>query len=148
MHKFTFYIILISLVLSCTSNTIYDKPDDLIEKEKMIELITQIQLANGARSSKNKNGVRKIEYMSLVYKNFGVDSAQFAESNLYYSSKIDEYAEIFKRVQDNLDALVEEYEQKRIIRDSIKNLERDELRKKNKKNREKSDFIQPKDVEK
>lgn len=132
MIKKISFTIIFTLVLSCTSNTIYKKPDNLIEKELMVELITQIQLANVVGDVKNKKGVRKIEYMSLVYKNFGIDSAQFAQSNLYYSSKIDEYADIFQEVQRNLEALNKEYETQKEIRDSIKRIERIEIREKTK----------------
>jgi ribosomal protein S20 len=146
MNKIISFTIIFTLVLSCTSNTIYKKPHNLIERELMVELITQMQLANGARSSKNKNGVRKIEYMSVVYKNFGIDSVRFAESNLYYSSKIDEYADIFQEVQRNLDALNEKYEALKEIQDSVKRMERKEIREKNKTNREKNELLQPRGV--
>jgi|TARA_B110000879_G_C11058204_1_gene465633 hypothetical protein len=146
MNKIISFTIIFTLVLSCTSNTIYKKPDNLIEKELMVELIIQIQLANGARSSKNKNGVRKIEYMSVVYKNFGIDSVRFAESNLYYSSKIDEYADIFQEVKHNLNALKEEHEALKEIQDSIKRMERKEIREKNIINRKKNELLQPRGV--
>ena len=146
MNKIISFTIIFTLVLSCTSNTIYKKPDNLIEKELMVELIIQIQLANGARRSKNKNGVRKIEYMSVVYKNFGIDSVRFAESNLYYSSKIDEYADIFKEVKHNLNALKEEHEALKEIQDSIKRMERKEIREKNIINRKKNELLQPRGV--
>lgn len=147
MNKIISFAIIFTLVLSCTSNTIYKKPDNLIEKELMIELITQMQLANGARSAKNKKGVRKIEYMALVFKKFGIDSARFAESNLYYSSKIDEYANIFKEVKRNLDTLNKKHEAQRETRDSIKEIKRKEIRNKNKSTREKTEFLQPRGVE-
>ena len=145
MKKLIPFIIVFTLVLSCTSNTIYEKPDNLIEKNLMIELITQMQIANGARSSKNKNGVRKIEYMSLVYKRFGIDSAQFAESNLYYSSNIDEYADIFQEVKRVLETLEKDQEVKEIIRDSLENIKREEIRKKSIKDNKK-ELLQPRGV--
>lgn len=43
--------------------------------------------------------------MSLIYRKYGIDSAEFAINNLYYTSSIDEYEEIFAAVQKRLKKL-------------------------------------------
>lgn len=122
MKQFSQFILLILFVASCTSNTIYKKPTDLIEKDEMINLILEIQIANGARNIKNKDDKRLIEYMPLVYEKYGIDSAQFANSNFYYSSRIDDYTKMLKAVQARLAKLEKEYDRKVFLDDSINKL--------------------------
>lgn len=145
MNKIISFLVIFILVLSCTSNTIYKKPDDLIQKDLMIELIGQMQIANAARSSKNLNKERSLEYMALVYNKYGIDSARFARSNFYYSTKIDEYKKMMQQVKADLNqlkkhqdfivkesdslkrinsrALISEKKKERLLKDSIKTID-------------------------
>lgn len=119
MIQFIRFTLLFLLVISCTSNTIYKKPANLISEEQMVDLIFDIQLANGARNIKNKDGKRLIEYMPLVYEKYGIDSAQFAQSNFYYSTKIDDYTKLLKKVQTRLAKMEKEYDAKVQLNDSL-----------------------------
>jgi hypothetical protein len=89
-------------LVACTSNTIYKKPEDLIPPDQMVDLLTDIYLANGAYSVTNKFGQNKVEYMPLVYEKYHIDSARFHHSNIYYMSRIDEYEAIYKEVKKRL----------------------------------------------
>ena len=95
MKKKVLIFFLLIVFISCTSTTIYKKPDRLISKEKMIELWTDIYIARGAKHIKTKDLRKNINYTPLVLKKHQIDSLQFRESNLYYTSKIDEYEKIF-----------------------------------------------------
>ncbi|OIQ40315.1 MAG: hypothetical protein BM563_03305 [Bacteroidetes bacterium MedPE-SWsnd-G1] len=119
MKQFTQYLILILFIVSCTSNTIYKRPDDLIKKDEMIALILDIQLANGARNIKNSDGQRLVEYMPLVYEKYGIDSARFARSNYYYSTRIDDYTKMLRAVKERLGKMEKEYDRKVFVQDSI-----------------------------
>jgi hypothetical protein len=111
LNRFYFAFIGITIILmSCTSNTIYKKPDDLIPKNKMIELMTDIYIANAATNVHNIHEERQKNYMYLVYKKYGIDSAQFAGSNQYYISKIDEYKKMHEKVQKRISKLKKEKE--------------------------------------
>ena len=100
-------------------------------------LIQEMMIASSAKHVKNKNFERKIEYMSLVYDQFKIDSTRFQTSNLYYMSKIDVYQEIFVNAKDRLEkqkAFYEEINNKKdpIVSDSLK-----KIRVRNKKKLEK-----------
>ncbi len=122
MKKLTAVILLLILVISCTSNTIYKKPNDLISEDLMVNLIVDMQIANSARNTKNKEGIRKLEYMPLVYEKFGIDSARFARSNFYYSTKIDDYSKLLKKVKAKLENMERDFSEQVEIQDSIKNI--------------------------
>jgi len=104
------HIILITLFVSCTSRTIYKEPKNLIPKEQMIDLWTDIYIANAAKTVKNNKLERKINYMPLVYKKYNIDSARFMESNIYYTSKIEDYEKMFNEVLVRIKKIKEPYE--------------------------------------
>ena len=132
------YIILILLVgitlilQSCRSNTILKKPENLIPKDQMVDLLTDMYLASGAENVKNLNLQRKINYYTIVFEKYQIDSTQFKESNYYYTSRIDDYDEILEKVQVRIDNLSDKYETERRVTDSIKRFERDSIRTLNK----------------
>ena len=96
------YMFLLFFITSCTSKTIYKKPENLIEKEKMIQIWTDIYIARGARTIKTKDLRKNINYLPLVFEKYDIDSARLSESNLYYTSKIDDYQKMFEEVQRRL----------------------------------------------
>ncbi len=130
MKKFIPFILLLTFVFSCTSNTIYKKPNDLISEDLMVDLILDMQIANGARNSKNKEGKRILEYMPLVYEKYGIDSARFAKSNFYYSTVIDDYTKILRRVKSRLDIMEKEFDVLVKIQDSLNKKEKKDIKKK------------------
>ena len=106
MNKFFTYILVgfLALLVSCTSNTIYKKPDNLIPREQMVDLLTDMFIARAAHNIKNKDDKQKINYMPLVYEKYKIDSLRFIDSNLYYMSRVDEYEAIYKEVEARLTA--------------------------------------------
>ncbi|AMC11227.1 hypothetical protein Lupro_08145 [Lutibacter profundi] len=129
MNKFLHIIILSMFLGACTSNTILKKPKDLIPKEEMVDLLTDIFIANGAMSVKNTNLKRNVNYFPFVFEKYKIDTTRFKESNYYYTSRIDDYDYILGKVDKRLKALKHQYENDLKIRDSIKRIEKDSLRK-------------------
>ena len=98
-----------------------EKPENLIPKDKMVDMLTEAYLANAARSVVNKSIVSKgIRMDSLVYKNFGVDSLQFAQSNEFYAADVNVYMEIFKKVEARLAGMQKKMDSLREIEKSRK----------------------------
>lgn len=120
MNKFL-YIFLVFFVVACTSNTIIKKPDNLIPKDKMVELLTDMFMASGADNIKNIHQKRKVNYFPLVFEKHQIDSTQFKESNFYYISKIDDYEAILKRVDVRLKKMKKEFDDERKLLDSLEN---------------------------
>lgn len=120
MKKISYLLIFIFL-FSCTSNTIFEKPKDLIPKDTMSLLIQEMSIATSSKYIKNKHLEKNIEYTPLVYDRFRIDSARFQTSNLYYMSKIDLYQEILLDAKANL-------EKQKMFFDKIKK-RKDSLRK-------------------
>ena len=101
MKKTLFFLVLIFMV-SCTSNTILEKPKDLIPKDSMVLLLTDLFIAKSAFNEKNIKNQRKINYIPLVYNKYKIDSTRFKSSNFYYTSKLEEYELIYNEVNEIL----------------------------------------------
>ncbi|MGI9530199.1 DUF4296 domain-containing protein [Lutimonas sp.] len=97
--------LMILLFWSCNDKVTYEKPEDLIGKEKMTDLLYEMHIAIGTSNLRNIHLEKNRNYLSLVYEKYGVDSTQFATSNLYYTSNIIEYEEIYEEVERRLDTL-------------------------------------------
>ncbi len=112
MKRIAFFL-LVSFLTSCESKVSYTKPDNLIPKDKMVDLLYDMHLAIGTSNVTNKNLEKNRNYLSLVYEKYGVDSVQFAMSNTYYTSNINDYEDIFKEVHKRLETLHESYKTER-----------------------------------
>jgi len=125
MKKRVLIIFVFSLFVSCTGNTIYEKPKDLIPKDSMVLLLKDLYLATAAKNIKNINLQRRFSYAPLVYQKYQIDSLRFHRSSLYYTSKVDFYEPMLKEVLTSLEedrALFAEQKKVRdsIVRDSLK----------------------------
>ncbi len=142
----TSYFLLFFFLVSCTSNTIFEKPEDLIPKDTMSILIQEMLIASSAEYIKNKNLERNVNYMPLVYDRFKIDSVRFQKSNEYYMSKIDEYQEIFEDVKNSIEQQKAKLDKLKTEKDSLR-LDSIKMRKKYKQELKKLDTL-PKNLDK
>ena len=118
---------LISFV-GCNSVDRPKKPKNLIAKDKMSEIMYDLYILNAAKGVNRKllerNGIMPLEH---VYKKYGIDSLQFAESNTYYAYDMETYSAITEKVKTNLQKGKDIYEEltkeEERVRDSIKEAE-------------------------
>jgi hypothetical protein len=96
------YLFIFIFFLSCTSNTIFKKPKDLIPRDTMSLLLQEMMIASSATFIANKKQQKNINYMPFVYDKFKIDSTRFDLSNYYYMSKIDVYQEIVESAKNSL----------------------------------------------
>lgn len=121
-------IFILIFIISCTSNTIYKKPEDLISKDQMVDLLVDMQISLGAKTTKNKDGESKLEYMHLIYEKYNIDSTRFASSNFYYTTDIDQYNDILKEVKSRLNNMLGEYELAQKLKDSLERVSKSILK--------------------
>ncbi|MDO9038190.1 MAG: DUF4296 domain-containing protein [Lutibacter sp.] len=134
MKKISFILLLSVFFMACTSNTIIKKPDNLIPKNQMEDLITDMLIAAGAENIKNINLERNVNYFPLIFEKYGIDSTRFKESNYYYTSQIDDYEKILRKVDERLKALKEKLDNEIKLQDSLKNDSMKNIRENFKKN--------------
>jgi hypothetical protein len=110
-----------TLLASCSSNTIYDEHKDLIPKDSMVLLLKDLYLATSAKSIKNKKQQKKISYTPLVYNTYKIDSLRYSASNLFYNSKVDDYEPMLDQVMALLKKEQVFFTEAKKIKDSIFN---------------------------
>ncbi|MDN3678162.1 DUF4296 domain-containing protein [Flavobacterium paronense] len=93
----------IFLFFSCNSNSV-DKPKNLIEKDKMVAILYDISLLEAIKSQNINGGITAKTGNDYIYKKYKIDSTQFANSNKYYASDIEEYKKMFEKVKEKLNA--------------------------------------------
>ena len=124
MKKISGIFIFLFLV-SCTSNTIFEKPQNLIPSDTMSLLLQEMVIASSAKFMKNKGQQKNINYMPLVYEKFKIDSSRFETSNQYYMSTIDKYQEILEGAKASLGSRNEVFKK---IKTRLDSLRKDSIR--------------------
>ncbi|WP_456376481.1 DUF4296 domain-containing protein [Lutibacter sp.] len=142
MNKFIYIAVFSVFFIACTSNTIIKKPKNLIPKEQMVDLLTDIFLANGGDNIKNLHLQRNVNYFPLIFEKYQIDTIRFKESNYYYTSRIDDYDEILGKVNMRLKALKIQYDTEIRLTDSINHTKKDSLRKRKPRESYKTDMIE------
>lgn len=121
------YIICV-LVFAISCGRGIEKPDNLISKSKMVDVIVDLTLLNSApavdKSVLEKKGIKPEAY---VYMKYNIDSLQFVESNNYYSYNIDDYQDIYGRVKTRLNQKKEAYK-KQEEKERLEKKKRDSIR--------------------
>ena len=84
-------------------NNAIDKPDNLIEKDKMIDILYDVSLLEAIKSQNISGGISNKNANIYLYKKYKIDSVQFAQSNKYYASDIEEYKKMFEEVKSRLE---------------------------------------------
>lgn len=110
--KHTVIVILVSmLVSSCYKISGPEKPNNLISKDKMVNILIDLRIMSAA-TGKNQNILFEngIESYNYIYNKYDIDSLQFALSNSYYAFYLNEYDEIYDRVKDSMESLKKEFE--------------------------------------
>ena len=133
MKRILIFLLIFS-ALSCKTNNIDkpERPDNLISKNEMVEIIYDMSLITSAKGVNKKiiesKGIVPQDY---VFKKHNIDSLQFALSNEYYAYNLKVYEDIYNKVRIKLNSdkthfnTIVEAEQK--VKDSINKAKRKEL---------------------
>jgi len=103
MKKYFLLLIGFSFLVSCDDKV--EKPDNLIEKEKMDDIIYDLTILQAMRGSfQARLDSSNVNPANYVYKKYNIDSAQFVNSNRYYASDVAAYNRMYNRVNERLTA--------------------------------------------
>ncbi|MCH2034251.1 MAG: DUF4296 domain-containing protein [Tenacibaculum sp.] len=129
MKKIHYLIPVLLFIVSCTGNTIYKKPENLIPRDSMVLLLTDMHIASAAKQTKNKFSAKDVNYMHFVYEKYKIDSVRFESSNKYYTSIIDKYDKLLNEVKANLQEKGTVIQREINASDSIKKSQKKDLKK-------------------
>lgn len=123
-------IILVFIIFGCEPKLKPKKPDNLISKSEMTNVLYDMFIVSSAKGiSRPKFEEKGIDPEKYILRKYDIDSTQFAESNDYYAHDIEVYKSIIEGVKTRinvkkteLSALEKkEKEEKERIKDSIRN---------------------------
>ena len=129
-------VVLIILFFACEGDNRPPKPDDLIAKKEMVDLLYDIQIINSAKSvNKHLLENQGVDPEDYIFNKYKIDSSRFARSNAYYAYDTDTYEKILDEVENRLDSMEQYYNdlynqeeiEKKRKRDSAGNM-RDKVR--------------------
>lgn len=117
-------LLLMLVVFSCQNLDKIDKPENFIEEDKMIEILTDIAFVKAAKGSYKKVfDIEKINPELYILEKHGIDSLVFAENNRWYISQLDDYEKIFNKVKKNIEVSKIKFEKLKKEEDSLKKIE-------------------------
>lgn len=106
LKRLSLFLGIMLVATSCYQYNKPEKPNDLIPKDQMVNILIDIKLLTSA-NGKNKKPLEdnNLHPEAYIYKKYSIDSLRFANSNNYYSFYADEYNEIYSTIKDSLGKL-------------------------------------------
>ncbi len=103
MKRKVFLAFLLLALLACNPTGI-EKPDNLIEEEKMVDILHDLYLIEGIRQANPASfQERKLVSSSYIYHKYHIDSLQFVQSDRWYAADMEQYKKMYDRVLERLD---------------------------------------------
>ena len=102
MRYFSKIIVLLLILAGCQDVKYPEKPENLLSKEKMVQMLADAYIGNASRSKSYNNRILRtngVHLDSILYKKHQVDSLTFVKSNAYYASDLVIYTEIMTEVE-------------------------------------------------
>lgn len=94
---------LVLFLASCNHNAV-EKPENLIEEEVMTNILYDLSIMEAMKSQNpyapQNQSMNPKDY---IFKKYKIDSLQFATSNRYYVSQIEEYKKMYDKVNERLE---------------------------------------------
>ena len=129
------YTCLLSLILVCGCQDLkeIEKPEKLLDKSQMKNLIYDMVLLDASISvNEKKIEDLSISTMDFLSKKYNLDSTAIRQNIQYYNLKFDDNLDIYQKVKDSIIRLEKSYQKIAKARDSIKKRKkriRDSIRK-------------------
>ncbi len=111
MKQIGLFSILLLLLYSCDKGSQPDKPDYLISKYKMEQILFDLYTINAAKGvNKKLMESQGLVPETYILNKYAIDSAQFASSNSYYAHTPEIYKAIVENVKRRLEKKKNEFE--------------------------------------
>jgi hypothetical protein len=112
--KFSVFIAFFLVFTACSekASESYPEPDNLLEKEEMVEILTELTFLESAYQVKY---IQVSRYSSLIdqqadslFRALGTDKKSFEESIEYYTRHQEDLVEIYQQVKSNFEKRIAE----------------------------------------
>ncbi|HEX9981309.1 MAG TPA: DUF4296 domain-containing protein [Flavobacterium sp.] len=97
-------IIFLFLISAACGKSVVEKPDNLIDEDKMADIMYDLAVLEALQSQKQVYLItNNIDPDKYIYKKYKIDSLQFAKSNQYYASDLAKYQKLYEKVHKRLE---------------------------------------------
>ena len=101
MKKFILLLFSLFFFASCTENV--QKPEHLLDKEVMENILYDISILQATQSFKQKSLSEKNIIPSVyIYEKYNIDSTTYIQNYKYYASDIKSFKKMYKRVDEKI----------------------------------------------
>lgn len=103
MKKIFCLVLSVITLVSCGQSYIAEKPDNLIEEDRMVNMLYDLSLLQASYSVIDLHE-KKIDGKEFLKSKYGIDSLTFAKSHKYYASQPEKYQKMQKQIVERLEA--------------------------------------------
>ncbi|MDD3003420.1 DUF4296 domain-containing protein [Flavobacterium sp.] len=102
MKKSILFLLMVILFANCESKIIQE-PEKLISEDQMVAILYDLYVLNAVRNNSfSDSELQDITPAQYIYHKYKIDSLQFAQSDKYYATNVDEYEKLHERVTTKL----------------------------------------------
>jgi hypothetical protein len=138
--KIVLFFLLISLMISCKEEVV-KKPENLIEKEVMVDILYDLSLLEAINFQTSKPlESYKLTPSQYIYRKYKIDSLEFVQNNMYYASDYKTYKKMNEQINARLDknkilmeAVIKKEKKKALFLEKSKSKKTDSISKQKKK---------------
>lgn len=104
MKKYGLLFITILLVITGCKDNYVKKPNNLIDRDVMIDIIYDLSILEAAKSQTMGVQSSYLKTSEFLKKKYKIDSLTFAENTKYYASDIKDYQKMYNEVKERIAA--------------------------------------------
>lgn len=113
VKKYIVFLIAVTLMVAACEEPVVKKPRKLIPRDKMVEMLTDIHIAESVFQNRRYSGEQILKFTEAdfyysILKKYNVADSVFEQSLIYYASLPIEYEKIYSRVLDKLNEMEQE----------------------------------------
>ena len=133
MMRYIFYILFI-FIFSCQSVEKVQKPDQLINEEKMVDILTDLAILRSAKDV-NSNRLSKFieEPFDHITRKYNIDSLTLEKNIEYYNFQFNKNLSIYRRVEENIAKKKAKLDSIDMVMDSLKKYDKKKIKESNNK---------------
>ena len=118
-------LLFLMLILSCQTTDKIKKPDNLLTKDQMVAILSDIAVLKSANDVNSNRLSKYIESpFDYVTEKYQIDSLTIAQNIEYYNFQFNDNLSIYKRIEENIKERKQKIDSINIIIDSLKNSEK------------------------
>ena len=130
IKRISLLIFILGLCVACNRIEKPKKPENLIAKNKMVDILFDVFIFNAAKGAdKRKLESNNVTPTVYIYEKYQIDSLQFVKSNEYYAYDIKAYESMINKVEERIKTKKAKYQKEIDLKEEQKKKRLDSIKK-------------------